>query len=359
MSANTELNDYWTQQYSPQETPSDPLLNIENIENVEPLDAQFGVADPKTVPDALYAPVFGQPEPLEFELEQAEGDPAAVPPLHTYAILDAAKVPSLPELLATSGLDHRCLFKGDAFDELKDVAPWIVRLEADHKFTRNLFTRSKARWHLWDAEPGIYLRSRGTLDDMWAHFRKFTKVQDENGKWFYFRFWEILIGEGFEPDVIEQDVSLFGPLFLPNRPSVSSVIMYRVGLWKILKRTSDSALHEKRWKFNAQSKKAITRLKVEADLHALAHVVMKSIPPERGSQRKELRTRLVATGHLFLRMGYKQREHIAKLMTWEALLGPDFIETYANGEVAQIVQSANSAAVSIDRIKTLLQKDCS
>ena len=25
---------------------------------------------------------------------------------------------------------------------------------------------------------------------MWKHFRKFTKVQDEGGKWFYFRFWE-------------------------------------------------------------------------------------------------------------------------------------------------------------------------
>jgi len=43
---------------------------------------------------------------------------------------------------------------------------------------------------MWDKEPGIYMRSRGSLEDMWKHFRKFTKVQDETGKWFYFRFWE-------------------------------------------------------------------------------------------------------------------------------------------------------------------------
>ena len=46
--------------------------------------------------------------------------------VRTYAILDAAKAPGLPELLAASELEHRCLFKGDTYEELKDVAPWIV-----------------------------------------------------------------------------------------------------------------------------------------------------------------------------------------------------------------------------------------
>ncbi|WP_394196061.1 DUF4123 domain-containing protein [Litoreibacter albidus] len=126
----------------------------------------------------------------QANLEQAGVDPGQVPPLHTYAILDAAKLAGLGELLAASGLEHRCLFKGDAYDELKDVAPWIVRLEKCNGITRNLFTRSSAGSHLWDKESGIYLRSRGTLDEMWGHFRKFTKVKDEDGRWFYFRFWE-------------------------------------------------------------------------------------------------------------------------------------------------------------------------
>jgi len=190
LSANTDLDDYWTQQYSVPETPSEPHLSVETIECVEPLDAQFGVADAKTVPDVLYEPLFGQPEPTEGELEQTGRDPGQVPPLHTYAILDAATVAGLAELLAASGLEHRCLFKGDAYDELKDVAPWVVRLEDANNLTRNLFTRSDAGWHLWENEPGIYLRSHGTLDEMWGHFRKFTKVKDEQGKWFYFRFWQ-------------------------------------------------------------------------------------------------------------------------------------------------------------------------
>jgi len=64
-------------------------LHIEEIKGVEPLDNQFGVHPPKTVPDALYQPLFGQPDPTPAEVAQCVGADK-VPPLHTYAILDAA-----------------------------------------------------------------------------------------------------------------------------------------------------------------------------------------------------------------------------------------------------------------------------
>lgn len=169
---------------------ADPILQIETIGGVAPLDTQIGVFPKKTVPDVLYDVMFGQHEPTEAEIKAASGGISAESPMQAYAILDAAKVINLPELLENSGLEHRCLFKGDAYAELKNVAPWIVRLEEGNSFTRNLFTRSDAPWHLWDSEPGIYARSSGTLEDMWRHFRKFTRVQDEKLGWLYFRFWE-------------------------------------------------------------------------------------------------------------------------------------------------------------------------
>lgn len=165
-------------------------LQMKTIVGLAPLDAQIGVFPKKTVPEALYQVLFDQPEPTESEIEAAGGDISSLQSAQTYAILDAAKIANLPELLAQSGLNHRCLFKGDALQTLKDVAPWIVRLEDDNRFTRNLFTRSPAPWHLWDAEPGIYVCTRGSLDEMWRHFRKFTRVQAEAGKWYYLRFWE-------------------------------------------------------------------------------------------------------------------------------------------------------------------------
>lgn len=167
-----------------------PVLRIETIEGVKPLVRQIGLFPNKTLPETLYDALFGQPAPTSAEIDAAGGNPAAVPPMQTYAILDAAKIPNLPELLEDSGLEHRCLFKGDAYDELKDVAPWVVRLEEGNSFARSLFTRSDAPWHLWDSEPGIYIRSRSDLDEMWRHFRKFTRIKDETGKWFFQRFWE-------------------------------------------------------------------------------------------------------------------------------------------------------------------------
>ena len=164
----------------------DDIFRAETIENVIPLDRQIGIVEKKTAPPVLQHVLFGQPESIERADDSRELDP----PMLTYAVLDANKVANLRDMLETSGLEHRCLFTGNAYDELKDGAPWIVRLEEGNRFTRNLFTRSDTPWHLWDSEPGIYIRSRATLDDLWRHLRKFTRIQDEAGNWFYQRFWE-------------------------------------------------------------------------------------------------------------------------------------------------------------------------
>lgn len=170
-----------------------PALRVETIEGVEPLDAQIGVFPKKTLPDALHDALFGQPDPTAAEIEAAGGDPAAVPPMQTYAILDAAKVINLPELLEDSDLEHRCLFKGAAFDEMKNVAPWIVRLEDGNAFTRNLFTRSDAHWHLWDRSitdgGAMFCRSHLSLEALRNHFRRFTQVRNQAGATIHLAFW--------------------------------------------------------------------------------------------------------------------------------------------------------------------------
>ncbi|WP_179381795.1 DUF4123 domain-containing protein [Jannaschia marina] len=185
MTTGADDSDYWTNLPGPSveggDGASTPALNVETIEGVEPLDAQLGVAEPLTVPPALYEALFGQPEVIEGR---------AILPLHTYAVLDAAKLPGLPEMLETSGLDHACLFQGAAAEELRDVAPYLVRLEEGHRFTRGLFTQGEGPGDMWDRESGIFLRSQGSLNDLRKHLRKFTKLQDGEGKWFYFRFWE-------------------------------------------------------------------------------------------------------------------------------------------------------------------------
>lgn len=165
-------------------------FHIETIENVEPLDRQFGTNPKKAVPDVLQEVMFGQLELTESKVDVAGKEPINASSGQTYAILDAAKVTNLPELLGASGLEHRCLFNGDAYDDLKNAAPWLARLEDGNDFTRRLFTGPFGINGLWEKEPGIYVRSSATLDDLWGHLRKFTRVQNNDGKWFYYRFWE-------------------------------------------------------------------------------------------------------------------------------------------------------------------------
>ncbi|WP_170207285.1 DUF4123 domain-containing protein [Roseinatronobacter monicus] len=142
----------------------------------------------KSVPDALHDALFGQPEPSEAERAALSDAP---PPLVTYAVLDAAKMPYLlTSLLDSSGLRYQSLFQGAAQEELGEHAPYLVELKDGHDFTRRLFTGPDGVGGLWDKELGIFIRSRAGFDALRKHLRKFTRVQDEDGKWFYFRFWE-------------------------------------------------------------------------------------------------------------------------------------------------------------------------
>ncbi|MCU0801862.1 MAG: DUF4123 domain-containing protein [Rhodobacteraceae bacterium] len=165
-------------------------LQVVQIADVEPLGDQRGIHGKVNVPEALMEVLFAQPEPTRAEIAAAGGDAAAVPPLGTFAILDGAKIRGLGETLAGYGLEHRCLYQGEAYENLRDSAPWIVRLTTDCTFTRNLFTQGTARWHLWDKGAGIFLRARGTVDGLARHFRKFTYPRTEDGGSLFFRFYD-------------------------------------------------------------------------------------------------------------------------------------------------------------------------
>ena len=169
---------------------SGPALEMATVAGVEPLTDQRGIHDKVCVPEALVPILFSQPDPTRAEIAAAGGDAAAVPPMGTFAIVDAAKVRGLALTIAGFGLEHKCLYQGDAYTNLRDAAPWIVRLTPDSTFTRNLFTQGTARWHLWDAGAGIFIRSRGTLDDLAKHFRKFTQPRLEDGSQLFFRFYD-------------------------------------------------------------------------------------------------------------------------------------------------------------------------
>ncbi|NHF72988.1 DUF4123 domain-containing protein [Paracoccus xiamenensis] len=171
------FDDVWQASHdatSPAVSAAPRFLTFQQINGIEPPGDDMGVV-PAALADILFPP-------------DQDG-------VHNYALLDAARIPSLPETLETSRLDHVCLFRGASFEQMKPVAPWLVRLNDSGKFTRNLFRASTRPWHLWDKGAGIFIRSAAPLEELCAHLRRFTKVSDSAGKWVFFRFWDPLVAQ--------------------------------------------------------------------------------------------------------------------------------------------------------------------
>ncbi|MDO5641618.1 MAG: DUF4123 domain-containing protein [Paracoccus sp. (in: a-proteobacteria)] len=149
-----------------------PMAHVTRLTGIEPLDAQFGRYPKRDLPEALEPWIFG-----------AGGR-------FCYALLDGARVAQLPGMLAGSLLEHASLFQGKAQADMAEVAPYLVRLEPSSPFTRRLFTRPGVLGGLWGQEGGVLLLSDAPLADLRKQLRKYTRIQGDGGKWFYFRFWE-------------------------------------------------------------------------------------------------------------------------------------------------------------------------
>lgn len=183
--------------------PIEKLPSFATLTGIKPLDLQIGVFPKQAVPLALSSVLLGQASP-------AVGNPD----IRTYVILDAAKAPGLPAILDAAALDCRCLFKGTAQRDLGEVAPWVVALTERDEMLRMLFTDKDPPLGFWRLEAGIFFRTAMSLDRLQAHLRRFTRLRDNDGTWYYFRFWEPEVMRSFarQADVL----SSFWHAFLPD-----------------------------------------------------------------------------------------------------------------------------------------------
>lgn len=143
------------------------------------------------------------PRPVGDVLFSAPEDTSAA--CQTFAILDAAKVFGLREQLEAHSLEHKCLFTGDAADDLGDVAPWLVAFSSNQTLMRDLLTDGESPNALWGKSPGIFLRSDASFEDLWRHLRRFVKLRAADGKWFLFRFWDPSVLKSVARDAIKAD----------------------------------------------------------------------------------------------------------------------------------------------------------
>lgn len=193
-------------------------LLCHQINHVKLLDRQFGRHPKVFAPDEIFKllfpntpippditqpgwaenwqePTFLMPVLDEKTLEKDTalfGEP--LPELKCYFILDANKHKYLePE-------NFHCriesLFQGEFAEITKDIAPYLVEVipypdDRSESELMGLFSDEEAMTRFnWHEELGVFIHSRYDFDTVLRHLRHFPVMKDENGKWFFFRFYD-------------------------------------------------------------------------------------------------------------------------------------------------------------------------
>lgn len=193
-------------------------LLCHQINNVKLLDRQFGHHPKVFAPDEIFKllfpnmptppnmtqlgwsenhqePVFPSPVWDENTLKKditLFGEP--LPELKCYFILDANK----HKLLEPESFHCRIenLFQGEFAEITKEIGPYLVEVipYPDYKAESELmglFSDEGAMTRFnWHDELGIFIHSRYDFDTVLHHLRHFPVMKDENGKWFFFRFYD-------------------------------------------------------------------------------------------------------------------------------------------------------------------------
>ncbi|WP_114087438.1 DUF4123 domain-containing protein [Thalassospira profundimaris] len=166
----------------------------------DPLPDQTGIPlrDREWIASELKQRLFGQPE---------DG-----PTIGTYLLVDAGLRKSIskvfdlePEIV---DVPVQCLFKGEAANDLKEVAPYLLDMTLpkgawDNRdlvpgFHRDLFAKH------WGHNSGIFIRTTAFMEEAWNHFRKFTKVaMEEDGRSVFFLFYDPRVLPGYLRNIHE------------------------------------------------------------------------------------------------------------------------------------------------------------
>lgn len=326
-----------------------PGLAIELIDHIQPLDSQIGVAQKKTVPDALWGPLFAD--------QAAEAGVPAPPPLNSFAVVDAGKLAGLDEIMQRSRLKIRCLFKGEAEAEMGSVAPWIVQLDDTNAFVRNLFTHGKAMWQLWDKAQCIYIRSRCTIDELQAHLRHFTRIQSHTGSWFYFRFWEPVVATTYFPALADRP-EVARRWFHPRKgPSIEALLIpdlttapatARVIRPQGLAQVADVAGSRL---LSPDDVARLTRARVAADAKALTAELDDAFGSDLPVRGEPLLGLVETALTRFMQAGFRQRDTLFVMLAWEAVFGPGFERIDPEGQLASIMASDRDDEERFDLLK--------
>jgi len=142
--------------------------------------------------------------------EQARGVHHALfstPGTNVFAVLDGASVADLPQLLWQHKPEHACLYSGELGPDMRQVAPYLVRLDPDSPMTELVIGAG------WGQHWGIFAVAPKGLIEMRKQFRRYLVVKDPDGKTLAFRFYDPRVLRVYLPTCNAHETQeIFGPI---------------------------------------------------------------------------------------------------------------------------------------------------
>lgn len=124
-----------------------------------------------------------------------------------WAILDGARDRRIFSFLLNSYLNYSCLYSGTLAPELEIAAPYLVQLEYEDRFSRDLIEQS------WGNSWGVFLRCDAGLQKLRRHLRGFLIVQDPRGRRMLFRYYDPRVLRVYLPTCNAEELrKIYGPI---------------------------------------------------------------------------------------------------------------------------------------------------
>jgi hypothetical protein len=131
------------------------------------------------------------------------------PATSVYAVLDGASVEQLPQMLWEHEPENICLYRGELEPDIAATAPYLVKLQYDHPFTKLVCEKG------WGNHWGIFAIAPAEVDirAMRQHFRRFLMVYNPDGKLVYFRYYDPRVLRVYLPTCNTEEIMLvFGSI---------------------------------------------------------------------------------------------------------------------------------------------------
>jgi hypothetical protein len=143
-----------------------------------------------------------------------------------YALLDAAREPSVFKVILESKGEYQSLYEGAPGAQLAHFAPHLVRVPQRSPLLDKLVEQA------WARSWGIYIACDQSLKELRTHFRRFLMVKLPDGRSVYFRYYDPRVLRIFLPTCLPEDANqFFGPVkhFLLEAEDPNLALQFRCG----------------------------------------------------------------------------------------------------------------------------------